>query len=205
VTPGVLDVPTYGSDDEQISWKSNDEEDDDDEANIGKDEDDDVQDDDDNADYDNDDDERTEFDNDGDDFVYPKFSTHDEEDKGEESFDPRVQTPSQVESTDDEDSDEEIQGANLEGDKQNKEETNEEVEANELYRDVNVNLEGRDIKMTNAQQTNVQPTKVTEDTHVIITASVNNKVILCHLASFLTCSTPVQIQELTLYSILTLS
>ncbi|GJV57610.1 hypothetical protein Tco_1458615 [Tanacetum coccineum] len=31
VTPGVPDVPTYGSDDEQISWKSSDEEDDDDE------------------------------------------------------------------------------------------------------------------------------------------------------------------------------
>ncbi|GJS81166.1 hypothetical protein Tco_0747707 [Tanacetum coccineum] len=48
----------------------------------------------------------------------------------------RVQTPSHVESTDDE----EIQGANVEGDKQDEEETNEEVEANELYRDVNVNI-----------------------------------------------------------------
>ncbi|GJY19020.1 hypothetical protein Tco_0390511 [Tanacetum coccineum] len=54
--------------------------------------------------------ERTESDNDGDDFVHPKFSTHDEEDKEEDSFDPRVQTPSHDESTDDEDSDEEIQG-----------------------------------------------------------------------------------------------
>ncbi|GKF61314.1 hypothetical protein Tco_0181368, partial [Tanacetum coccineum] len=32
VTPGVPDVPTYEYDDEQISWKSSDEEDDDDEA-----------------------------------------------------------------------------------------------------------------------------------------------------------------------------
>ncbi|GKA28033.1 hypothetical protein Tco_0714201 [Tanacetum coccineum] len=47
VTPGVLDVPTYESDDEQISWKSSDEEDDDDEANVGKDKDDDDHDDDD--------------------------------------------------------------------------------------------------------------------------------------------------------------
>ncbi|GKA37000.1 hypothetical protein Tco_0723565 [Tanacetum coccineum] len=95
--------------------KSSDEEDDDDEANIGKDEDDDDQDDDDNADYDDDDDdERTKSDNDGDDFVHPKFSTHDEEDKEEDSFDPRVQTPSHVESTDDEDSDEEIQGRDIE-------------------------------------------------------------------------------------------
>ncbi|GJU34133.1 hypothetical protein Tco_1182487 [Tanacetum coccineum] len=107
--PGVPDVPTYGSDDEQISWKTSEEEDDDEVA---------VNDDDDE----NDDNdamivsrvviERTESDNDGDDLFNPKFSTHDEEDKEEDSFDPRVQTPSHVESTDDEDSDEEIQDAN---------------------------------------------------------------------------------------------
>nr|GEZ21625.1 hypothetical protein [Tanacetum cinerariifolium] len=34
VKPGVLDVPTYRSDKEEISWKSSDKEDDDDEANI---------------------------------------------------------------------------------------------------------------------------------------------------------------------------
>ncbi|GJT56308.1 hypothetical protein Tco_0991362 [Tanacetum coccineum] len=174
VTPGVPDVPKYGSDKEKISWKSSDEEDDDDEANIGKDEDDDDQDDDDNADHD-DDDERTESDNDGDDFVHPKLSTHDEEDrhdeedKEEDSFDPRVQTPSHVESTDDEDSDEEIQGANVEGEEMDEEETNEEDEGHELYRDVNVNLEGRDTEMTDAPRTILQTTQVIEDTHVIIT------------------------------------
>nr|GEU62982.1 retrovirus-related Pol polyprotein from transposon TNT 1-94 [Tanacetum cinerariifolium] len=47
--------------------------------------------DDDNQD-DNDDDQDLE--NDGDDFVHPKLSTHDEEAKDEESFDPIVQTPS---------------------------------------------------------------------------------------------------------------
>ncbi|GJR56294.1 hypothetical protein Tco_1406815 [Tanacetum coccineum] len=36
------------------------------------------------------------------------------------------------------------------------EQKNEEEEAYKLYRDVNVNLEGRDTKMTNAPQTNVQ-------------------------------------------------
>ncbi|GKE03921.1 hypothetical protein Tco_1395939, partial [Tanacetum coccineum] len=51
VTPGVPNVPTYESDDEQISWKSSEEEDDDDE-NVSEQEDD-------------DDDERTESDNDG--------------------------------------------------------------------------------------------------------------------------------------------
>ncbi|GJT86811.1 hypothetical protein Tco_1068528 [Tanacetum coccineum] len=120
----VPDVPTYGSDDEQISWKSNEEEDDDEEYDEHDDE------------EQGDDDEQTNSDNNGDDFVHPKFSTHDEEDKEEDSFDHRVQTPSHVESTDDEDSDEEIQGANVEKDKQDEEETNEEVKANELYRDV---------------------------------------------------------------------
>ncbi|GKD80816.1 hypothetical protein Tco_1347655, partial [Tanacetum coccineum] len=71
VTLGVPNVPTYESDDEQISSKSSEEEDDDEE----------------------------------------NFSTHDDEamqDKEvneEDNFDPRVQTPSHVESTDDEDSD----------------------------------------------------------------------------------------------------
>ncbi|GKC43236.1 hypothetical protein Tco_1060958 [Tanacetum coccineum] len=100
VTPGVPGVPTYRSNDEQISWKSSDEEDDNDESNK----------------------------------IKKKIALT------------RVQTPSHVESTDDE----EIQGTNVEGDKQDEEETNEEVEANELYRDVNVNLEGRDIEITNA-------------------------------------------------------
>ncbi|GKF17179.1 hypothetical protein Tco_0062097, partial [Tanacetum coccineum] len=52
--------------------------DEEDEANIGKDEDDDDQDNDDDR---GDKDERIDSDNDGDDFVHPKFSTHDEEDK----------------------------------------------------------------------------------------------------------------------------
>ncbi|GKD66369.1 hypothetical protein Tco_1308477 [Tanacetum coccineum] len=121
----------------------------------------------------NDDNEQTNSDNDGDDFVHPKLSTHDEENKEEESFYPRVQTPSHVESTDDEDDDEEVQGANVEGEEMDEEATHEEDEANELYRDVNVNLEGRDTVMTDAPIPNVQGTQVTEDTLVIITAPVN--------------------------------
>ncbi|GKD20345.1 hypothetical protein Tco_1222048 [Tanacetum coccineum] len=39
---------------------------------------------------DDNDDERTESDNDGDDFVHPKFSTHNEEEAEEESFDLNV-------------------------------------------------------------------------------------------------------------------
>ncbi|GKC53296.1 hypothetical protein Tco_1076041, partial [Tanacetum coccineum] len=148
VTPGVPDVPTYESDNEQISWKSSEEEDDD---------------------------ERTESDNDGDDFVHPKFLTHDDEAKQDEevnkedSFDPRVQTPSHVKSTNDEDDDEEVQGVNIKGKEIDEEANNEEDEGNELYWDLNVNLEGQDVEMTNDQPTNVQTTQVIEDTHVIIT------------------------------------
>nr|GEX70916.1 hypothetical protein [Tanacetum cinerariifolium] len=68
VSPGALDVPTYNFDDEQISWKSS-----------GNEDDDDV--DDQSDDVEDDDDEQTESDNDGDDFVYPKLSTHDEEER----------------------------------------------------------------------------------------------------------------------------
>ncbi|GJZ92500.1 hypothetical protein Tco_0664565 [Tanacetum coccineum] len=141
--PGVPDVPTYASYDEQISLKSSDEE------------------------YD--DNEQTNLDNDGDDFVHPKFSTHDEEVKEEEGSDLRVQTPSHYESTNDEESETEIQGANIEGDEMDKEEISEEEEVDELYRDVNVNLEGRDTKMTDAPRIIVQTTQVIEDTHAIIT------------------------------------
>ncbi|GKB94855.1 hypothetical protein Tco_0980992, partial [Tanacetum coccineum] len=115
VKPGVPDVPSYNSDDEQISWKSSDEEDDD-EVSLNDDDDDVANQDDENQD--DDDNEQTDSDNDGDDFVHPKFSTHDdkarqEEVNEEDSFDPRVQTPSHVESTDDEDDDEEVQGVNI--------------------------------------------------------------------------------------------
>ncbi|GKF62562.1 hypothetical protein Tco_0182616, partial [Tanacetum coccineum] len=55
--------------------------------------------DDDNDDADNQDDDGQEYDEQDDE---NKFSTHDEEDNKEDSFDPRVQTPSHYESTDDE-------------------------------------------------------------------------------------------------------
>ncbi|GJS78607.1 hypothetical protein Tco_0728488 [Tanacetum coccineum] len=209
--PGVLDVPTYASDDEQISWKSSDEEDNYEVAMSGNDDDDaDNQDDDDNDDDDNadnqddddnddddqnddnidnenddndddddddgqdhegldDDNEQTDSDNDGDDFVYPKFSTHDEEDKEEDRFDLRVQTPYHYESINDEESNEVTHGANVEGEELDEEVKNEEDEANELYRDMNVNLEGRDTEMTDSPRTIIQNTQVIEDTHVIIT------------------------------------
>ncbi|GJW86104.1 hypothetical protein Tco_0159249 [Tanacetum coccineum] len=130
--------------DEQISWKSSDE-DNDDEVSLSKDNDDNVYNEDDDGQ--DDDNEQTESDND----------------------DLRVQTPSYFESTDDETYDEVTQGDNVEGEELDKEETNEEEEVNELYRDVNINLEGRDTKITDALLANVQTTQVIEDTHVIIT------------------------------------
>ncbi|GJT22511.1 hypothetical protein Tco_0892448 [Tanacetum coccineum] len=66
--------------------------------------------------------------------------------------------------------DEEVQGANTEEEEMVEEATHEEDEANELYRDVNVNLEGRDIVMTDAPLPNVQATQEIEDTHVILIA-----------------------------------
>ncbi|GJW17934.1 hypothetical protein Tco_0025370, partial [Tanacetum coccineum] len=126
VKPGVLDVPTYKFDDEQISWKSNDEEDDDDVV---------MSDDADDNDDQNDDNAYNEKRQDG-------------EDKEEEWFD-----------------DDKNQGTNVEGEELDEEETNEEDKANELYRDVNVNLEGRDTEMTDAPHTIAQTTQVIEDTH----------------------------------------
>ncbi|GJU85699.1 hypothetical protein Tco_1293245 [Tanacetum coccineum] len=159
-------------DDDEVGMNEDDEDNDDD----GDDADDQDDDDQDNDDQENDgqndedqDDEQTDSDNDGDDFVHPKFSTHDGENKEEDSFYPQVQTPPMLNPLDDEDSDEEIQDANVEGDKMNEEETNEEAEVDALYRDVNVNLEGRDTEMTDAPRTIVQTTQVIEDTHVIIT------------------------------------
>ncbi|GKA62950.1 hypothetical protein Tco_0762469 [Tanacetum coccineum] len=159
VIPGVLDVPTYNSEDEHISWKSSDEEDDD-EISMSKDDDDNADDDqnddnadneaeddqnNDNADNEGDDDqdvdnEQTESDNDDDNFVHPKLSTFDEKERQDEE-------DKEEEWSDDESYNEENQGVNVEGEELDEQETNEEDEVNELYRDVNVNLKGRDTEM----------------------------------------------------------
>ncbi|GKB00686.1 hypothetical protein Tco_0828679 [Tanacetum coccineum] len=157
VKPGVPDVPTYHSDDEEeIPWKSSDEDDNDD----NKDDDDDQ-----GVPYDDqgddNDSERTISDTKGDDFVHPKFTSydteekHNEEDKDEESFDPRVQTPSHYEPLDDEANDDLPQSRYAEEEEVNVEQTFE----------ANINLEGRDAKMTDAPKT----TQVIEDTHMTLT------------------------------------
>ncbi|GJX99946.1 hypothetical protein Tco_0356965 [Tanacetum coccineum] len=131
VTPGVPNVPKYGSDDEHISWKSSSDEDDDAESE-----------------NDNDDDDADNQDDDG-----QEYDVQDDENQDDDN--------EQTNSDND--------GANVEGEELYKEDTNEEDEANEFYRDVNVNLEGRDTEMTDASRTIIQTTQVIEDTHVIIT------------------------------------
>ncbi|GJW93678.1 hypothetical protein Tco_0173350, partial [Tanacetum coccineum] len=152
-------------DDDDADNQDGDDNDDDDQNDDNDDDDDDGQD----HEGQDDDNEQTDSNNDGDDFVHPKFSTHDEEYNKEEGSDLSVQTPSHYESTDYEESNKVTHGANVEGEELDEEETNEEDKANELYRDVNVNLEGRDTEMTDAPCTIIQTTQVIEDTHVIIT------------------------------------
>ncbi|GKE96493.1 hypothetical protein Tco_1581348, partial [Tanacetum coccineum] len=96
-----------------------------------------------------------------DDFVHPKFTSHDteerhdKEDKDEESFDPRVQTPSHYEPSDDEANDDLAQSRYTEEEDVNVEQTFE----------ANINLEGRDAEMIDAPKT----TQVIKDTHVTLT------------------------------------
>ncbi|GKF30637.1 hypothetical protein Tco_0100435, partial [Tanacetum coccineum] len=121
VTLGVLDAPDYDSKDD-ISWKSSDNDQDDKQAqdDENEDEDDDVHDEDEKAQAD-DDDEQTESEDDGDDFIHPKLTTHDdeiiheEETDEDDSFDPIAHTPSHISSSDDEDSDNDVEGTNVEG------------------------------------------------------------------------------------------
>ncbi|GJZ75018.1 hypothetical protein Tco_0639483 [Tanacetum coccineum] len=153
VSPGVPDASDYDSDDD-ISWKSSED-----------DQDDDKNDDDENAD-------------DGDDFIHPKLTTHDDETTHEEetdeddTFDPIVHTPSLVSSSDDEDSDNKVEGVDVEGEKSDEDATYVEDQGNEADKDTNANLEGRDDVMTDVILPQVQATQEIKDTPVTLT-SVN--------------------------------
>nr|GEU74407.1 hypothetical protein [Tanacetum cinerariifolium] len=160
IITGVPDVPTDESD-EEISWKSSDEDEDDevDERSDDQDDDQDVddQDDDDQDDDDQDDnDDDQDTDNDSDEFVHPKLSIHEKEAKDEESFDPIVQTP---ENSNDESNNDASLGLNV----GSKEGQDVEDDDDELYKVVNINL-GRDVHMTD-----VYTTQEFEDTHVTLT------------------------------------
>ncbi|GJV11585.1 hypothetical protein Tco_1353126 [Tanacetum coccineum] len=192
VTPGVPDAPDYDSDDD-ISWKSSDDDQDDDKINDDEkaqddededknddnettqdDEDDDIHDDDENA-QDDDDEAQTESEDDGDDFIHPKLTTHDdeiiheEETDEDDTFDPIVHTPSRISSSDDEDSDNEVEGMDVEGAKSDEDATYVEDQGNEAVEDTNANLEGRDDVMTDVILPQVQATQEIEDTHVTLT------------------------------------
>ncbi|GJW00189.1 gag-pol polyprotein [Tanacetum coccineum] len=153
-----------GSDDNS-SWKSSDDDQDDEQAQDDEDADkndvnetkqddeDDEEHDDNETDQNDDDEEQTESDDDGDDFVHPKLTTHDddiiheEETDEDDSFDPTIHTPSRISSSDDEDSDNEVEGTNVEGAKSDEDATYEEDQGNEA----------------------VQATQEIEDTHVTLT------------------------------------
>ncbi|GJW50446.1 hypothetical protein Tco_0091797 [Tanacetum coccineum] len=127
VSPGVPNAPDYDSDDD-ISWKSSEDDQDknEDDKNVQDDKDDAKSGDDElksQDDQDDDDDAQTESEDDGDDFIHPKLTNHDDETTHEEetneddTFDPIVHTPSHVSSSDDEDSDNEVEGVDVEGEK----------------------------------------------------------------------------------------
>nr|GEX69541.1 hypothetical protein [Tanacetum cinerariifolium] len=151
---GVPDVHAEESD-EEISWKSSDEGDDD----KGSDDQDDVdaQDDDDQDDKNKDDDDQDKGDDDddqeegsddekdsdeeGEEFIHPSLSIHDEEEtRDEERFDP---IPKMPENMDDKGNGEENLGLNI----GREEGQDEEDDEDELYRDVNINLDGRVVQL----------------------------------------------------------
>ncbi|GJU64053.1 hypothetical protein Tco_1245888 [Tanacetum coccineum] len=164
------------ADKNDVNETAQDDEDDDDHDDDEKvqDEDDDEHDDDKKA-QDDDDEELTESDDDGDDFVHPKLTTHDddiiheEETDEDDSFDPTIHTPSRISSSDDEDSDNEVEGTNVEGAKSDEEATYEEDQGNEAVEDTNTDLDGRDDVMTDVILPQVQATQEIEDTHVTLT------------------------------------
>ncbi|GKC25165.1 hypothetical protein Tco_1027315, partial [Tanacetum coccineum] len=106
----------------------------------------------------------TESDNDGDDFVYPNLSTYKADDQEEEkenddddvSSNQMVLTPLDYETTEDKENKEDDD--NVMGGEQ------EDEEDEELYRDLNLNLDRRDAEMTDAQNN-----QETEEVHVTLT------------------------------------
>nr|GFA84884.1 hypothetical protein [Tanacetum cinerariifolium] len=137
--PGVPDVPSDDSK-EELSWNSSDDEDIDEQTKDGSD-----KDDDDNADEEElakNDDEDTESGKGGDEVSESERESDEEETRQEEEeiFDPIPRTP---EGSEDEDSDEEDQELRLSEEAR----IQEEEEADELYRDVDIN-QGRGLQVT---------------------------------------------------------
>nr|GEX39093.1 hypothetical protein [Tanacetum cinerariifolium] len=97
-------------------------------------------------------------DKEGEEFIHPKLSIHDEEEtKDEESFDPIAKTPK---NSDDEGNDKENLGLNV----GMEEGQDEEDDEDELYGNVNINLEARVVQMAD-----VHTTQEFKDSHVTLT------------------------------------
>ncbi|GJX75205.1 hypothetical protein Tco_0313800 [Tanacetum coccineum] len=109
------------------------------------------------------------------DFIHPRGSQLMDDDIIQErkpirdSFDPTIHTPSRISSSDDEDSDNEVEGTNVEGAKSDEDATYEEDQGNEAVEDTNTNLDGSDDVMTDVILPQVQATQEIEDTHVTLT------------------------------------
>nr|GEY56368.1 hypothetical protein [Tanacetum cinerariifolium] len=169
----TITPPTTADDEDDVDEGSDDQDDDNDNQD---DDDQDKVDDDDDQDEDNDDDQDT--DKEGKEFIHPKLSIHDEEEtKEEESFDPIVKTP---ENSDDEGNNDENLGLNV----GSEEGQDTEDDEDELYRDVNINLEGRVLQMAG-----VHTTQEFEDTHVTLTPAPTTVASLTLPAPTLTPST----------------
>ncbi|GJX53340.1 hypothetical protein Tco_0281709 [Tanacetum coccineum] len=154
ITPGVPDAPDYDSEDD-ISWKSSDDEQDDE-----QDQEDDDADDDNKKAEDDDDEEMTESDNDGDDFVHPKLTTHEDEIIHEKDTD---EDDSSISTSDEDDSDNDDEGANVAGAKSDKNAIDEQDQGNEEVKDTNTDLDGRDKVLTDVEDTHVTLTPVNPD------------------------------------------
>ncbi|GJS43322.1 retrovirus-related pol polyprotein from transposon TNT 1-94 [Tanacetum coccineum] len=104
-------------------------------------------------DQDNDDEAQTESEDDGDNFNNPKLTTHDDETTHEDetdeddTFDPIVHTPSHVSSSDDEDSDNEVEGVDVEGEKSDEDATYVEDKEMRRIEIPMLNLKGRDYAL----------------------------------------------------------
>ncbi|GJR64534.1 hypothetical protein Tco_0010599 [Tanacetum coccineum] len=148
VTPGVPDAPDYDSEDD-ISWKSSDDDQDDEKA------------------QDDQDDEKAHDDEDDD--VHDDENVQDDDNEEQTESEDDVHTPSQISSSDDEDSNNEVEGMEVEGAKLDDDDTYGEDQGNEAAEDTNANLEGRNDVMTDVILPQVQATQEIEDTHVTLT------------------------------------
>nr|GEU36182.1 retrovirus-related Pol polyprotein from transposon TNT 1-94 [Tanacetum cinerariifolium] len=96
------------------------------------------------------------------------MSEHDEDvdDQSDDDDDDQNNDDDEKTDSDNDDNYEDSDGMNVKGDEMDDEGANEEDDVDELYRDVNINLEGRNIQVED-----VQTTQVIEDTHVTLTLS----------------------------------